>query len=211
MTDNFKKWFHELAGFDYRSDHFRRAAAEGDSETLVGWLQGAFEAGAKSAPQTVPHNAADDSWMDEIPVRLGLIVCGSRYFSSRFPDIISPSAVAKADIDLFASDTTEIRLRLIQAGFVENQNVWYFDSITTGLFKKKTRSGLVMQVALKSDTELYRNVLNDITGEYYRDHLWKSGPNKPTSDRIRKILEDLFEQGRNKRRLSQITYNSWCR
>lgn len=216
MTNEFKKWFHELAGFDYRSDHFRRATTEGDHDTLVAWLEEAFEAGAKNTPQTAPANAVDDTiddtWRNEIPAYLGLIVCGSRYFSSRFPDIIPPSAVAKSDIDLFAPDTTEIRLGLIQAGFVENlvlSKSGYFDSITTGLFEKLTKSGLTMQVTLKSDAELYRSALLGIDGVYYRDHLWKSGPNKPTIFEIQNILEDLFRRERYQRlTLPQNPHNS---
>lgn len=48
------------------------------------------------------------------------------------------------------------------------------------------------QIIMRSDANLYSNVQRTISPSFYRDYLWKSGPNTPSRAQIMQTYNQLF-------------------
>lgn len=147
---------------------------------------------------------------------------GSRSIATRAArDGFDPSVMIGAqifpgtDYDFAAPDTPENHEILTMAGF----NYWsevqlnYKDSLTSAVYIKKYNPKYdpnkiqwvnlnevpVVNVVLKKDFPLFRQVWNSIEPEFYYKHLWKRSPTYDgqelglTKDTIRGILDQMFK------------------
>lgn len=122
-----------------------------------------------------------------------LTLCGSRYFAATNPSLINVEP--HTDWDFFCGEDSQIEKELIDAGFylvqpaTENLELYPYDDLALRIYQTLTKE---VQVIVRSDAELYDRVLLSIDPLFYRDFLWKSGPNKPERDQIQRIMNQLF-------------------
>ena len=122
-----------------------------------------------------------------------LTLCGSRFFAATNPSLI----VVKphTDWDFFCGEDPQIEKELIDAGFYlvqpsrEHLDRYPYDDLALRMYQTITGE---VQVVVRSDAELYDRVLQSIDPLFYRDFLWKSGPNKPEREQIQRIMNQLF-------------------
>ena len=120
-------------------------------------------------------------------------LCGSRSFAMRYPEIIKVNE--DTDWDFYAKDTPQMRKWLEDNGFsaCAAAHLAYADDDTLGIFTKTLDDGTSVEVTLRKDPARYSFVLrNLISPTYYRDYLWKSGPNKPCREMIRAQMDHLY-------------------
>lgn len=150
---------------------------------------------------------------------------GSRSMAARIgqdgfdPAVMIGSQITpRTDYDFAAPDTPENHEILMRAGF----NYWpevqlnYKDSLTSAVYIKEYNPKYdpnkvqwvnmnevpVVNVVLKNDFPLFRQVWNSIEPEFYYKHLWKRSPtyefseNGLTKDKIRGIMDQLFRTAR---------------
>ena len=122
-----------------------------------------------------------------------LTLCGSRYFAATNPSLINVEP--HTDWDFFCGEDPQIEKELLDAGFYlvqparEHLDRYPYDDLALRIYQTTTRE---VQVIVRSDPELYDKVLLSIGALFYRDFLWKSGPNKPERDQIQRIMNQLF-------------------
>lgn len=118
---------------------------------------------------------------------------GSRYFAMKYPDIIQVKKTT--DWDFYAQDTTETRNALVNRGYYLAYSIdkdeYEGDTNLNQIYKHIEFPEI--QVLLRYDVELYTKVIKSIEPEFYRDYLWKSGPNYCSRDQIQAIFNQLFE------------------
>lgn len=115
-----------------------------------------------------------------------LRLCGSRYMAQLHPDIIQ--VTDDTDWDFYAADSAVVYNRLIELGLSPVLNSHYsFDDLVSYVF-----IGSNFQVILRSDCYTYSRVIRNFDPEFYRDYLWKSGPNKPSREQIQRIMNQMF-------------------
>lgn len=123
-------------------------------------------------------------------------ISGSRYFNRKAPEIIK--VTSDTDWDFFA-DTKDPSVRefLEAYGFVETYNDkkdginpdYKGDDLLDFIFEHEDYN---IQVLLRKDIKSYIQVQTSIIPEFYRDYLWKSGPNAPQRDQIQAIYNSMF-------------------
>jgi hypothetical protein len=115
--------------------------------------------------------------------------CGSRWFAERYPSAIQIDD-SVTDFDFYCMDTESNRKILDDLGFYFTQNVpvYPLDDLAVAIYCKDK-----IQVIVRSDTAKYANTILNIQPEFYRDFLWKSGPNKPERMQIQRIFNQLFK------------------
>lgn len=118
---------------------------------------------------------------------------GSRYFAMKYPDIIQIKKTA--DWDFYAQDSKEIIDALLSRGYyiAYTPMCGYYDGDTNLSKIFKHTEFQEIQVLLRHDVELYKKVIRSISPEFYRDYLWKSGPNYCAREQIQSIFNQLFE------------------
>ena len=120
-----------------------------------------------------------------------LTLCGSRYFNQKYPDIISFENSNNRDYDFFAQYSDELVQLLEQHGFynVKAHSQYPFDDLAISIL---IHPSYQCQVILRKDAEKYKRVIERIKPEFYRDYLWKSGPNAIQKEQIMAIFNQLF-------------------
>ena len=116
-------------------------------------------------------------------LRLG----GSRYFAERYPTTIQ--VTEDTDYDFYCADVPEVRRALAMLGMTEMVNFYGKDDLFVTMFLSPDSK---CQVLVRSRAALYREVMESISPTFYRDFLWKSGPNTPPQEQIRAIMNQLF-------------------
>ena len=114
--------------------------------------------------------------------------CGSRWFAEKYPDVIQIKD--STDWDFYCVDTPGNHKFLSNLGFklVDGLNAKYpFDDLAVAIY-----TGADVQVIVRSDPAHYAKTILRISPEFYRDFLWKSGPNKPERSQIQRIFNQLF-------------------
>lgn len=115
--------------------------------------------------------------------------CGSRWFADRYPDIIQIKETT--DWDFYCNDSEHNHNRLLELGFrrIADQNpVYPLDDLAVAIYAFAD-----VQVIVRTDTARYSKTILRIDPEFYRDYLWKSGPNKPERTQIQRIFNQLFK------------------
>lgn len=125
-------------------------------------------------------------------------LCGSRYFALKFPDIIKIDK--DSDWDFYVQETDEIYNTLIDRGYTpqlynQGDPAYHGDELLSCIMIN-TRFPYT-QVLLRTDAKLYTKVIKSISPEFYRDYLWKSGPNYCIRENIQNIFNQLFRTARN--------------
>jgi hypothetical protein len=69
----------------------------------------------------------------------------------------------------------------------DKNELYPYDILTTNILYTAG-----VQIVVRSDCDIYTKVLEQIPGDFYRDFLWKSGPNKPSKEQIQRILDMMF-------------------
>jgi hypothetical protein len=132
--------------------------------------------------------------------KTGALVCGSRFFAKRYPDIIAVKQTT--DHDYFIQYDESLFNELQREGFkaVHRNDVcvsginndplvkYPFDDDCVAIL-----SGENCQLLMRNDAVMYSEVIHSISGEFYRDYIWKSGDNKPNKTQIRSIFNQLFK------------------
>ena len=132
--------------------------------------------------------------------KTGAIPCGSRFFAKRFPDCVTIKA--DTDYDYFVQYDERVYNELRKDGFkcvhrddvcmpqvIDDESAKYpFDDDCIAIL-----SGSNCQLIMRNDAIMYSDVIHSITGEFYRDYIWKSGENKPNKKQIRSIFNALFK------------------
>lgn len=114
---------------------------------------------------------------------------GSRYFLHReMLDI--PSGT---DWDFYTNDSPKNHKLLNDLGFEQtysNQsNMYDGDDWLLGIYKHEEYN---IEVLIRINVEDYKKIMENIPFEFYRDYLWKSGPNYPIRDQIQAIFNQMF-------------------
>ena len=115
--------------------------------------------------------------------------CGSRWFADVYPDVIQINEFT--DWDFYCLDSEHNHKRLVELGFhhVTNGTSQYpLDDLTIAIYQFAD-----VQVVVRSDTAHYAKTILRIDPEFYRDFLWKSGPNAPKRPEIQRIFNQLFK------------------
>lgn len=116
----------------------------------------------------------------------GIYRGGSRRMAEKYPTLIhlKPST----DYDFYIQDTVENRNKLsqyISGTFIDTHGYGDIDAACIFLLGD-------CQVVLRHDAAKYNSMFESLSGEFYRDYLWKSGPNKPSKDQIKAIINQLL-------------------
>ena len=132
--------------------------------------------------------------------KMGAIPCGSRFFAKRFPECVFIKD--KTDHDYFIQYDEQLYNDLKEDGFVSmhrkevympqvilDENVKYpFDDDCMVIL-----NGSNCQLIMRNDAVMYSDVIHSMTGEFYRDYIWKSGENKPSKQQIRSIFNAMYK------------------
>lgn len=116
----------------------------------------------------------------------GIYRGGSRRMAEKYPTLIRLKPTT--DYDFYIQDTVENRNKLSQyitGTFIDTHGYGDIDAACIFLLKD-------CQVVLRHDAAKYKTMFESLSGEFYRDYLWKSGPNKPSKDQIQAIINQLL-------------------
>lgn len=118
--------------------------------------------------------------------------CGSRWFADRYPDIIQVKETT--DWDFYCHDSEHNHDRLLELGFhrvAEHNGIYPLDDLAVAIYAFAD-----VQVIVRTDAARYSKTILRIDPEFYRDYLWKSGPNKPERVQIQRIFNQLFKMAK---------------
>lgn len=119
-------------------------------------------------------------------------LCGSRYMAKMHPDIITVNEHTDWDFFCDSSDSAAYDWLMSNTNGVavyNNENMKYgFDDLATQIFM-----GQDFQVIVRKDAVKYKQVMHRLDPEFYRDYLWKSGPNSCSRDQIQRIFNQMFK------------------
>lgn len=135
-----------------------------------------------------------------------ITLCGSRGFAMRYPEIIKVND--DTDWDFYAKHTPQMCKWMEDNGFsaCAAAHLAYADNDTLGIFTKTLDDGTSVEVTLRKDPARYGFVLRSlISPTYYRDYLWKSGPNKPCREMIRAQMNHLYHAADHAMRVEMVT------
>lgn len=121
---------------------------------------------------------------------------GSRYFALNYPDIIQINK--DTDWDFYAQDSDKIFDTLMGRGYYSKFNtnsIYVGDDLLSNIMVNDKFPSI--QVLLRTDAKLYTKVVESLAPEFYRDYLWKSGPNYCARGQIQSIFNQLFKTVRN--------------
>ena len=119
----------------------------------------------------------------------GIYLGGSRFMAKKYPKIIS--VTAHTDHDFYIQDSPAIRQLLKELGGQEHTYATppYCDDDCNAIYLFPIDG---CQVVLRKNAYAYNKMFDTIDGEFYRDYLWKSGPNKPQREQIKAIINQLL-------------------
>lgn len=133
-------------------------------------------------------------------------------------EMIGSKILKETDYDFAVPDTPANREVLMNNEFdLFEDQLYYRDDVTSAVYVKKYYPHLgfnktssrgpgdmhVVNVVLKNDYPLFRQVWYSIDPEFYHDFLWKRGPNYEhckktlTKAKIRNIMNQLFRTARH--------------
>lgn len=115
--------------------------------------------------------------------------CGSRWFAEKYPDVIQIND--STDWDFYCLDSERNHKTLTDLGFFRAAGLdWIYslDDLAVAIYTFAD-----VQVVVRSDVARYYRTIQRIDPEFYRDFLWKSGPNKPERNQIQRIFNQLFK------------------
>lgn len=132
--------------------------------------------------------------------KIGAIPCGSRFFAKRFPECVFIKD--NTDHDYFIQYNEQLYNELKEEGFngvhrndvyipqvIQDESVKYpFDDDCMAIL-----NGSNCQLIMRNDAVMYSDVIHSISGEFYRDYIWKSGENKPSKQQIHSIFNAMFK------------------
>lgn len=114
---------------------------------------------------------------------------GSRYWNSINPYLIPVSPTT--DWDFYCQHSPENIARLEGLGFLDTyQDELYRDNSAECVYVHPEAQNI--QVVTRKSVHVYKQVMDFIHIGYYRDFLWKSGPNKPKRAVIRERINTLL-------------------
>ena len=117
-------------------------------------------------------------------------LAGSRYMAQKFPEIIVLKKYTDWDFYCGVNDTEALNF-IAAAGLHKvkpgKETVYPFDALADSIFL-----GIDFQIIVRTDPEKYGRVIESLDPEFYRDYLWKSGPNCPQRKQIQDIFNQLF-------------------
>lgn len=132
--------------------------------------------------------------------KMGAIPCGSRFFAKRFPECVFIND--KTDHDYFIQYDEQLYKELKEDGFngVHRNDVYIPQEILDETVKypfdddcMAILNGSNCQLIMRNDAVMYSDVIHSMTGEFYRDYIWKSGENKPSKQQIRSIFNAMYK------------------
>jgi hypothetical protein len=112
---------------------------------------------------------------------------GSRYMATKYPDIIKINENTDWDFYCDVNDTAAVQWIADNGIYMVSSTAYPFDDLA-----EKIVVGNDFQIIVRKDAVKYKRVLDLIDPEFYRDYLWKSGPNKPGRGQIQAIFNQLF-------------------
>lgn len=120
------------------------------------------------------------------------------YSSSWFFMAKDPEARITFETDWdYAVQTSKSVIEYLEAqGFDKKEESSYRDSMTEFVYEKTLEDGSKIQISTRYDLGEFKDLWNSITNNFYYWYLWKRGPNKPSGDNIRGMLEDLRQMRR---------------
>lgn len=133
--------------------------------------------------------------------KIGAIPCGSRFFAKRFPECVFIKD--NTDHDYFIQYDEQLYNVLKEDGFlsIHRKDVYMTPEILVGESVKypfdddcmAILNGSNCQLIMRNDAVMYSDVIHSISGEFYRDYIWKSGENKPSKQQIHNIFNAMFK------------------
>jgi hypothetical protein len=129
----------------------------------------------------------DDLMLQELLAMPSLSLAGSRLFAQEHPSIIQVTEFT--DWDFCGEYSKELEDQLIKLGLTLHTGgaEQYCDLTTQAILTFGE-----MQVVLRSDCEGWMKMIHSILPEFYRDYLWKSGPNSPKKETIQAMLNHFY-------------------
>jgi hypothetical protein len=121
----------------------------------------------------------------------GYHLCGSRLFHQFSPNTVP--VTAQTDWDFCGEFSPDAIVFLTDLGFKITTSIdhEYTDNSTRLVLSNHTAEGSV-QVSLRTNVDEHMSMLHSVTSEYFRDFLWKSGPNHPSPDQIKASINQLL-------------------
>ena len=133
--------------------------------------------------------------MDYIVTLVGegvLHMSGSRYFNGKDPSLVPIDE--DTDFDFYCQyieGETEKILERFNCRVTWGTNAAYpLDGLAVGVVELHDEP---VQIILRSNAALYTRVQSSISVDFYRNYLWKRGPNKPQRAQIQDIYNQLFK------------------
>lgn len=134
---------------------------------------------------------SDSFWYNNLKIG------GSRYMNANYPSIIQINE--STDWDFYIQKNTENESRIselqksgavgkVEKSIAENSPLYPYDNLTDSIYL-----GSDFQLVVRTDADKYSKVMSRLDPNFYRDFIWKSGPNKPSRDSIMRIMNQLFE------------------
>lgn len=114
------------------------------------------------------------------------------YYSSIVPcaqlPVFDIKTTEDTDYDFYATHSKALESFLLDEGFdYSPANEYYLDSECVTILNKGN-----VQVVLRYNADFYARVFENISLEFYHDHLWKSSPTNPDRSKIGPIFDMLF-------------------
>lgn len=122
-------------------------------------------------------------------------LCGSRFFAQKFPNDIFVTEFT--DWDFFAQYSDDGVKFLQENNFImildKSGEVGHYvgDDLLHSIWKNEMYN---IQVILRTDAKTYKEVIDRISMEFYRDYLWKSSPTRYGSPVNKADIQAIFNQ-----------------
>jgi hypothetical protein len=107
----------------------------------------------------------------------GFFLGGSRRMAAKYPNEVKVDAAT--DWDFYGHYTSTAVDQLVELGFTAKDPTEYYDDELIQMFVSEDRA---IQVLLRKDVYLYRQVFESIPVELYVRSLWKSSPLRPRTE-----------------------------
>lgn len=147
----------------------------------------------------IEHTKRVVKMLEDSPYKFKLT--GSRYFEKKCRNPETIATTEFTDYDFYAPNQERIHKWLLETGEFEcitsDAAMYAMDDDVCAIFSG-IRSNV--QVILRFEAEMYHGVLISIDPEFYRDYLWKSGPNQPKREQIQAIFNQLYKTYREGQR-----------
>lgn len=124
--------------------------------------------------------------------RAGFHLCGSRFFNMKFPLAIVVWD-KNTDWDFCGEYGVESVAFLLSIGFEISTPLDdpYTDD-TARIVLSYYGTGGCIQVVLRDDVDAFVSMLDAISCDFYKIHVWKSGPRHPGREEIQSVINQLL-------------------